>query len=163
MPVEKAHPLLTEVLDAAVEHAKLTGHSPLWAITPLRGVNDTEADARALAELAQRFTAATDGIRPRISVVPYNTIGDGDPYERVPLDEESLFRSIMRDLGVFTHKRYSGGGDVAAACGQLAGKVANEAAGGGEEHPPTVTETWAGRWVSAAVGDTAAGRPTVSR
>jgi hypothetical protein len=26
----------------------------------------------------------------------------------------------MRAEGVFTHKRYSGGSDVAAACGQLA-------------------------------------------
>jgi adenine C2-methylase RlmN of 23S rRNA A2503 and tRNA A37 len=28
----------------------------------------------------------------------------------------------MRARGVYSHKRYSGGGDVNAACGQLAGK-----------------------------------------
>lgn len=55
-----------------VEHAKLTGMQPLWAVTPLRGQNDSPEDAAALADLAKRFEALTDGIRPRISVIPYN-------------------------------------------------------------------------------------------
>ena len=57
------------------QHAVATGLQPLWAVTPLRGVNDTAADGVALAALAKRFEALTGGIRPRVSVVPYNTIG----------------------------------------------------------------------------------------
>src|SRR5438552_3116926 len=40
MPIDKAHPL-AEVIDAAVEHARATSQSPLWAVTPLAGVNDS--------------------------------------------------------------------------------------------------------------------------
>lgn len=65
-------PPRAQVLDAVVEHAKLTEMQPLWAVTPLRGQNDSAVDAAALADLAKRFEALTDGIRPRISVIPYN-------------------------------------------------------------------------------------------
>lgn len=123
MPIEKAHPL-SAVIDAVVFHAKTTGMSPMWAVTLLRGVNDSEDDARALARLANDFTERA-GVRPRISVIPYNPMGDGehDPYERTADDVENRFRDAMREQGVFTHKRYSGGGDVDAACGQLAARA----------------------------------------
>ena len=151
MPVERIHPLRGDVMDAAVEHAIATGLQPLWALTPLAGVNDADEDADAFAQLAHDFTARTGGIRPRISIVPYNTIdGEDDPYERVPLERESAFRNVMRDAGVFTHKRYSGGGDVGAACGQLAGAAAERdavAAAGGTQ------ENWAGSWAAGVRDD----------
>jgi 23S rRNA (adenine2503-C2)-methyltransferase len=171
MPIARAHDL-DEVLDASVEHAQLTGLSPMWAITLLDGVNDSDADARALADRARAFEART-GRRPRLSIIAYNAIGTtsagprstregsaevsarsgsagprstregsaevsarsgsagprsvpegsaeasglGDPYARSP--RETAFRAA---LGMPCHRRYSGGGDVAAACGQLAGR-----------------------------------------
>ena len=123
MPIERANPL-EDVLDAAVEHAQVTGLAPMWAVTPLAGVNDTEADGRAIAELALRF-AERAGVRPRISVIPYNAIDDGgsDPFTRADSAREDAFRAAMRGAGLGSHKRYSGGGDVNAACGQLAAKV----------------------------------------
>jgi 23S rRNA (adenine2503-C2)-methyltransferase len=124
MPIDRTH-ALDEVLEAAVEHARATGYSPMWAVTLLEGVNDTEADARALAALAQKFAESTGGIRPRISVIPYNALGVADdPYLRSHDDREEAFRTHMRQAGVGTHKRYSGGGDMAAACGQLASAIA---------------------------------------
>lgn len=120
MPIDDSFPF-EEVIDAVAEHARTTGLSPMWAVTPLRGVNDSADDARALAELAKDFAART-GVRPRISVIPYNSItGDEtDPFGRTEDAAEDAFRAVMRELSVPTHKRYSGGGDVAAACGQLA-------------------------------------------
>lgn len=117
MPIEAAHPL-REVIDAAVEHARATGLAPLWALTPLAGVNDTADDARAVAALVADFTARA-GVRPRVSVIPYNPIGDDDPFARA---REGEFRDALREAGVFTHQRYSGGSDVRAACGQLAAR-----------------------------------------
>lgn len=117
MPIDRSHPF-EEVLDAAVEHARITGHSPMWAVTLLEGVNDGEEHAIALADAVLRFTERS-GIRPRVSVIPYNEIGD-DPFRRASTEREDAFRAAMRARGVGTHKRYSGGGDVAAACGQLA-------------------------------------------
>ena len=123
MPIDAANPL-SEVIDAAVEHAQTTGLAPMWAVTLLAGVNDTEEDGRALAELAAGF-AARAGVRPRISVIPYNAIDDGarDPFARTDAEAETRFRAAMRANGFGSHKRYSGGGDVNAACGQLAAKV----------------------------------------
>jgi 23S rRNA (adenine2503-C2)-methyltransferase len=120
MPIDGAHPL-TEVYAACVEHARLTELSPMWAVTLLAGVNDSPDDARALAELAHRFADDT-GRRPRISVIPYNSIAEGadDPFARSSDGAETRFRDTLHALGTPTHKRYSGGSDVGAACGQLA-------------------------------------------
>jgi 23S rRNA (adenine2503-C2)-methyltransferase len=125
MPIDRAHPL-DEVLEAAVEHARATGLAPMWAVTPLAGVNDSADDARALAARARSF-AERAGVRPRISVIPYNAIGEkdgvADPFERASDERLEAFRAAMVEAGVYTHRRYSGGGDVGAACGQLAGKA----------------------------------------
>jgi 23S rRNA (adenine2503-C2)-methyltransferase len=119
MPIDAAHPL-DDVLDAAEEHARLTGLAPMWAVTPLAGVNDTEDDARALAERARSFEQRA-GVRPRVSVVPYNAIDEAgaDPFAR---GDVTRFVDALAAHGVRAHLRYSGGSDVAAACGQLAGR-----------------------------------------
>ena len=123
MPIDRAHGLTTDVLDAAAFHAECTNLAPMWAVTLLHGVNDTEEDAAALADLVIAFRART-GHSPRLSVIPYNAIdeGDRDPFQRADDAREHAFREALRLRGVFTHKRYSGGGDVAAACGQLAAR-----------------------------------------
>jgi 23S rRNA (adenine2503-C2)-methyltransferase len=119
MPIALANPL-DEVIDAAEEHARLTGLAPMWAVTPLSGVNDSDDDAYALAELLRGFAART-GVRPRLSVVPYNAIDDAerDPFAR---GDVTAFMTRLASYGVRAHLRYSGGSDVDAACGQLAGR-----------------------------------------
>ncbi|TMQ06447.1 MAG: radical SAM protein [Deltaproteobacteria bacterium] len=116
MPIAERHDL-DDVLAAAADHARATGLSPMWAVTLLDGVNDGDGDARALADRALAFHAAT-GIRPRISLLDYNAIGDRDPFARSP--RMPAFRAILSAAGLPSHRRYSGGSDVAAACGQLA-------------------------------------------
>jgi 23S rRNA (adenine2503-C2)-methyltransferase len=116
MPIAQRHDL-DDVLAAAAEHARTTGLSPMWAVTLLDGVNDADADARALADRALAFHAAT-GIRPRLSLLDYNAIGDADPFVRSP--RMAAFRAVLSAAGLASHRRYSGGSDVAAACGQLA-------------------------------------------
>ncbi|HEX6244744.1 MAG TPA: radical SAM protein, partial [Polyangiales bacterium] len=54
MPIADAHSF-DEVLDAVAEHATLTGLSPLWAVTPLAGVNDGFDDGAALGAAARAF------------------------------------------------------------------------------------------------------------
>ncbi len=118
MPIEAAHSI-DDVVAAIEEHAHATGLAPMWAVTPLAGINDTEEDAAALAALIRGFEART-GVRPRLSVVPYNAIdAEHDPFSRGDV-HAFLDRLVAR--GVRPHLRYSGGGDVAAACGQLAGR-----------------------------------------
>jgi 23S rRNA (adenine2503-C2)-methyltransferase len=95
----------------------------MWAVTLLDGVNDSDEDAAALVERVRAFTAAT-GLRPRISIVAYNSIADDgtDPFRRSP--REAAFRAVLAAASLPSHRRYSGGGDVGAACGQLANTVA---------------------------------------
>lgn len=126
MPIDKAH-RLADVMDAATEHVALTRLAPMWAVTLLAGVNDTVDDANALADQVLAFRERT-GTNPRLTVIPYNAIDDGpegqaDPFVRASDEAEDAFREALRTRGVFTHKRYSGGGDVAAACGQLAARA----------------------------------------
>jgi 23S rRNA (adenine2503-C2)-methyltransferase len=108
---------LDAVIDACAEHAALTNLSPMWAVTLLAGVNDSDADALALADRVHAFAART-GRRPRISVLDYNAIGGDDPFVRSP--RLVAFRQVLSAAGLPSHRRYSGGSDVAAACGQLA-------------------------------------------
>ncbi|CAN5769413.1 hypothetical protein BH11MYX3_BH11MYX3_25060 [soil metagenome] len=121
MPIAERHDL-EDVLAAVADHARITNLSPMWAVTLLAGVNDSDDDARALAARSLAFTEAT-GRRPRISLLDYNAIGEGDPFLRST--RMAAFRDVLGGAGLATHRRYSGGSDVAAACGQLAG------AGGG--------------------------------
>jgi 23S rRNA (adenine2503-C2)-methyltransferase len=118
MPIDAAHSL-DDAIDAVEEHARATGLAPMWAVTPLAGVSDTDDDARALGERVRRFEARV-GVRPRVSVVPYNPIGGDDPFTR---GDVARFVAALREHGVHAHLRYSGGADVAAACGQLAARV----------------------------------------
>jgi 23S rRNA (adenine2503-C2)-methyltransferase len=114
MPIDGAHPL-DEVLEAAGEHARATGHSPMLAYTLLAGQNDGDEDAAALASLCARFHERS-GVRPRLSLIPYNAV-EASGFERS--SRLDAFRAALLDRGAGAIVRYSGGGDVGAACGQL--------------------------------------------
>lgn len=122
MPIDGAHPL-ADVMTAAVEHARLTGLAPMFACTLLRDHNDGDADADALADLVHDFSARA-GLRPRLSILAYNAIAArDDPFTRAGDRREARFRDLLAARDVFTHRRYSGGSDVDAACGQLAARA----------------------------------------
>ena len=122
MPIAQAHPF-DEVLSAAAEHAERTGLSPMWAVTPLSGVNDSYEDGEALGATARAFWERT-GVRPRISVIPYNSIDDrSDPFVRTSDVRQAEFVRGIASTGYRAHQRYSGGSDVNAACGQLAARA----------------------------------------
>lgn len=117
MPIEDKHPL-EEVLLATREHAVATGLAPLFAYTLLAGVNDDDAHLIALAGAVHAFHEAT-GKRPTLRLIPYNRLGDDDPFQRQAPAEEARVRTRLRELGAASKMRYSGGGDIGAACGQL--------------------------------------------
>jgi 23S rRNA (adenine2503-C2)-methyltransferase len=121
MPIADRHDL-DEVLAAAADHASATGIAQMWAVTLLAGINDGDDDAIALAARACAFRAQT-GTRPRISLLDYNAIGPGDRFERST--RMAAFRAVLAAAGLPSHRRYSGGSDVAAACGQLASAEAH--------------------------------------
>jgi 23S rRNA (adenine2503-C2)-methyltransferase len=78
----------------------------------LKGVNDSDDDARRLADLLA-------GVPAKINLIPYNEnpgLGFGDPgAERV-----QAFRRILEGRGFAAMVRKNRGRDISAACGQLA-------------------------------------------
>lgn len=123
VPVEKSNPL-EEVIEAAIEFVQKTGDAPMLAVTPLASINTHDEDADALADIVRQFRERA-GVSPRLSLVPYNTIGEGDPFARASDEEYDRFHKRLAAIGVPVVRRYSGGSDVSAACGQLVARVSS--------------------------------------
>lgn len=117
IPSERVHPLAA-VIPVLAAHARRTRVAPLLSYTLLGGVNDGDDDLEALADLVARFVAKA-GLQPRLSLIPYNRLGAEDPFRPAPLARLLDFRDHIGGRGTPVVRRYSGGGDVGAACGQL--------------------------------------------
>ena len=77
----------------------------------LKGVNDTDEDARRLVRLMH-------GIRAKVNLLPLNEAA-GIPYERPDDPRVNRFAKILAERGVTVSVRKSRGRDIRAACGQL--------------------------------------------
>ncbi len=77
----------------------------------LRGVNDTDEDARRLVRLLH-------GIKAKVNLLPLNE-APGIPFERPPDARVNRFAQILAERGVVVSVRKSRGRDIRAACGQL--------------------------------------------
>ncbi|MDR2165703.1 MAG: 23S rRNA (adenine(2503)-C(2))-methyltransferase RlmN [Zoogloeaceae bacterium] len=81
----------------------------------LDGVNDHDADARALIALTRRIPC-------KFNIIPFNPF-PGAPYRRSPRERTRRFAEILMRAGIVTTMRKTRGDDIDAACGQLAGQV----------------------------------------
>ena len=81
----------------------------------LQGVNDSPAQARALARILGDVPA-------KVNLIPFNPY-PGIAYRRSTPAAIDRFRDILLGKNIFTVTRKTRGGDIDAACGQLAGKV----------------------------------------
>jgi len=117
MPINKKWPL--EVLLSACKEFEKTlrpGERFTFEYVMLRDVNDSEEQARQLANLLNRY-----GLQAKVNLIPHNP---ADPLPYQPSSEEKvvLFRSILEAKGIHTFVRRPRGRDIFAACGQLAAK-----------------------------------------
>ncbi len=106
---------VADVIDAAKRFHVRTGRIVTIEYTMLAGVNDSDGQARLLAE-------RLDGFRAHVNLIPYNPIGagiSGIEYQRPSRERMGRFIQILRDRGVVAHFRRTRGDDVSAACGQL--------------------------------------------
>lgn len=126
MPIEGRFSLGQSV-DALVDYLDGLGQSPMLAYTLLGGVNVSPADADALRQLALEVGRRC-GRMPRLSLIPYNPIGGQDPYRRATEAEAEAFRKLLISAGFPVVRRYSGGSDIDAACGQLAARRTSDRA-----------------------------------
>jgi 23S rRNA (adenine2503-C2)-methyltransferase len=117
VPINRKYPLAE--LMAACQRYLL--HAPRDFITfeyvMLDGVNDSDADARALLHLVRDVPC-------KFNLIPFNPFA-ASGFRRSPSERVRRFASILIDGGIVTTTRKTRGDDIDAACGQLAGQVAD--------------------------------------
>jgi 23S rRNA (adenine2503-C2)-methyltransferase len=91
-------------------------HPVFFEYTLIAGVNDASADARRLTELIR-------GLPCKVNLIPMNAHPDSSARPPSPGVTER-FAAELAHRGVTVTVRRSRGDDIAAACGQLAGRVA---------------------------------------
>lgn len=113
VPINDRFPI--EVLmQAARDYIARTGRRISFEYALMKGINDSDAVARELADLLQ-------GMLCHVNIIPLNPV-DVLPYERPEPADIDRFASILEDRGIPTTVRYSRGVEIAAACGQLRAK-----------------------------------------
>jgi len=124
VPANRRYPV-KEVMAAARRFAGKTGRVPTIEYCLLAGVNDSDEQARLLAECMA-------GFRAHVNLIPYNPIGlglSGTAYRRPEMDRINRFVAALRAAGVVTHVRDTRGDDISAACGQLRHAVVKDPGG----------------------------------
>ena len=92
--------------------------SVTFEYTMLKGVNDSDDQARELSKLAKT-------IRCKINLIPFNPF-PGTRYEVSSRNRIYSFQRILLNDGHVATVRKTRGDDIDAACGQLAGQVADK-------------------------------------
>ena len=117
VPVNKIHPI-AELLDACWRYAaKRANRFITFEYVMLRDVNDSIGHANRLASLLR-------GRPAKINLIPFNPF-PGSDYRRSSSDVIAAFQQPLRAQDVIATTRKTRGDDIAAACGQLAGKVSD--------------------------------------
>ena len=91
----------------------------------LDGVNDSDADARALIALVSGQAEATRALGPiacKFNLIPFNPFPESGLHCSAPA-RVNAFAAVLQAAGWVTTVRRTRGEDIAAACGQLAGEV----------------------------------------
>ena len=117
MPINKKWPL-DELLDACKEFEKSLkpGERFTFEYVMLKGVNDSDDQARQLANLINRHA-----LRAKVNLIPHNA-AEPLPYQPSSADRVESFRQILETKGVQAFVRKPRGRDIFAACGQLAAR-----------------------------------------
>jgi 23S rRNA (adenine2503-C2)-methyltransferase len=115
VPINRKHPI-AELLSACWHYLdEQNGRSVTFEYVMLDGVNDSPAQARALARLLKGHPA-------KVNLIPFNPF-PGTHYRRSPAAAIQRFRDELLQRGLLATVRRTRGEDIDAACGQLAGRV----------------------------------------
>jgi 23S rRNA (adenine2503-C2)-methyltransferase len=111
VPLNKKYPI-KELLAACREYPGLSNARRItFEYVMLKGVNDSNADARELVKIIR-------GIPAKINLIPFNA-WPGSPYECSDWERIEEFGEIVNRAGYASPIRTPRGRDIMAACGQL--------------------------------------------
>jgi 23S rRNA (adenine2503-C2)-methyltransferase len=118
VPINRKYPI-AELMAACKHYLDVLGERRSITIeyTLMRGVNDSVAQAKELARLLR-------DLRCKINLIPFNPF-PASGYERPDADTVRAFQTTLINAGYSAMLRTTRGEDIAAACGQLVGEVAD--------------------------------------
>jgi 23S rRNA (adenine2503-C2)-methyltransferase len=119
VPLNRRWPV-AEVVAAARDHGRATGRRISYEVTMIGGINDTSADATALADLLR-------GDHAHVNLIPMNPVAH-TPWTASPMAVIEQFAATLRRAGISTTIRRNRGQEIGAACGQLAAERGGEPA-----------------------------------
>jgi len=111
VPINRKWPL-AELMAACRTYPRLSNAERItFEYVMLKGINDSDADAKRLVKLIA-------GIPAKINLIPFNP-WPGAPYERSTWERIESFAEIVNRAGYASQVRTPRGEDIMAACGQL--------------------------------------------
>ena len=117
VPVNKKYPL-RELIAACNRYLEKAPRDFItFEYVMLDGVNDDVTQARELVGLAKR-------VRSKFNLIPFNPFPKSE-FRRSDPDRIRRFAEVLQSAGLTVTTRKTRGDDIAAACGQLAGDVAD--------------------------------------
>ncbi len=113
MPFSDKFPL-TEIMEALQYWYQKTGSMITFEYCVWKDINDNDEDIKALIRYCKQVPS-------KVNLIQYNPIGDGK-YDRCNKQAEENYIRQLENSGITVMVRKSRGGDIDAACGQLANK-----------------------------------------
>ncbi len=111
VPINRRYPVAM-LLDACRRYPRARNSRRItFEYVMLRGVNDSDSDARELTRLLT-------GVAAKVNLIPFNR-WPGAPYECSSNNRMRAFAAIVNDAGFSAPIRAPRGRDIMAACGQL--------------------------------------------
>ena len=117
MPFSTKFPL-TEIMEAMQYWYSKTENRITFEYCVWKGINDGDEDIKALIKYCRQVPC-------KVNLIQYNPIGEGKFDHRSVEAEERYVRELEK-AGITVLVRRSRGGDIDAACGQLANKNSGE-------------------------------------
>ncbi len=118
VPINRKYPL-KDLLKACQRYLKVAPRDFItFEYVMISGVNDTPTHARQLAELVKDTPC-------KFNLIPFNPFPDSG-YKKSAADAQRAFRETLQKAGYVVTTRKTRGDDIDAACGQLAGQVADK-------------------------------------
>lgn len=110
MPINQAYPL-EELFSALKEYSSLNNRRLTFEYLLLKGINDSEKEAKQIKELL-------NGLNAYINLIPYNSVKENE-FETTSEENALRFYDLLKKNGVAVTLRQKKGDDIDAACGQL--------------------------------------------
>ena len=115
MPFSDKFPL-TDIMESLQYWYKKTGSPITFEYCVWDGINDQDEDIKALIKFCRQVPS-------KVNLIEYNPIGEGK-YDKRNIKAEEKYVRDLEKAGITIIVRRSRGGDIDAACGQLANKNA---------------------------------------